>query len=143
MGKRGPEPGGKLTVINPRPPKRPEPPRDMSKRAKATWRAIVRSLPAEHFPAGSLPLLRAYCEAEEVHHKATKIIDRAGPIIKSENPNYPTIKANPAVAIQTAKSGEMAQLSTKLKLNVNSYRDREKKPAAKPKGQARRTLYGG
>jgi P27 family predicted phage terminase small subunit len=93
----------------------------MSKRARETWKNIVDSLPPGFFKRGALPLLRAYCEAEATHYEASKKIATSGLIIKTSS----TVKANPAIAIQTAKSGEMAQLSSKLRLSVSSYRDRD------------------
>ena len=43
--------------------KRPEPPKSLSRKAKATWREIVKSRVPDFFPIGVLPLLESYCVA--------------------------------------------------------------------------------
>lgn len=137
MGLRGPTSQNHLNVITIS-QERPKPERDMSARAKKTWKLIVDSLPPGYFRKGAIPLLRAYCEAESAHYEACKTIAKVGLLVKSAMGG---VKANPAIAIQTAKSGEMACLASKLRLSVSSYRDRDaagtdsrEQPVSKRKG---------
>ena len=141
MGLRGPKPDNHLNIVRIS-SERPKPPNGMSERARKTWKDIVDSLPAGYFRKGAYPLLRAYCEAEAAHFKATETIDKTGILVKTP---IGGVKANPAIAIQTAKSGEMAQLASKLRLSVSSYRDRDAAGAdgrEKPKGKRAGLMFG-
>lgn len=148
MGTRGPTPENHKLRIAPE-AKRLKPPFGISKRARKTWNLIVDSLPPGYFRKGSIPLLRAYCEAEATHYNACKMIAK---LDTPENPGglfiktNTTVKANPAIAIQTAKSGEMAQLATKLRLSVNAYRDKDNAGVTgreKPKSKREGLMFGG
>jgi P27 family predicted phage terminase small subunit len=118
-------------------PERPKPPHKISKVGRQVWKEIVASLPPGYFRRGSLPLLLAYCEAVSVHAEACVLIQK-GLLIKTAAGGF---KANPAIAIQTAKAGEIGMLASKLRLAVSSYRDRDvagvegrEKPVSKRKG---------
>lgn len=141
MGERGPKPENGLKIVRST-GQRPKPEAGMSLRARKTWRKIVESLPPGYFRPGSLPLLRAFCEAESEHFIATETIIKIGQLVKT---GVGGVKANPAIAIQTAKSGEMAQLSSKLRLSVSSYRDRDVAGAEgreKPKSKRAGLMFG-
>jgi P27 family predicted phage terminase small subunit len=121
MGSRGPKSQNQNLNLVTMTEERPSPPAGLSKRAKNTWREIVDSLPPSYFRKGAIPLLKAYCQAEEVHHAACRSINTVGLFVETKD----SVKANPAIAIQTAKANEMATLSTKLRLSVSAYRDRD------------------
>ena len=87
----------------------------MTLRAKQIWKQIVKSLPPTHFRQGDFPLLRAYCEAESLHHSACLKIQDEGAVLQGK-----VIKANPWVAIQTQTAHTMSQLATKLRLCANA-----------------------
>ena len=147
MGKRGPKPQSEshLNVVVAS-GERPRPLFGMSDRARNLWVKIVDSLPPAHFRPCSLPILRAYCEAEAVHFEACQAIKKTGLFVKAagSTEENPSMKANPAIAIQTAKSSEMAMLSAKLRLSVNSYTDRQKEaPDEKPKSARKGLMFGG
>ena len=144
MGKRGPKSEKERAMLSlvAASIERPEPPKGMSKRAIVTWKAITGSLPPGYFRKGAIPLLRAYCEAEALHYEASRIIDETGLFIELEDGS---MKPNPAISIQTAKSNEMSTLSTKLRLSVNSYRDRDAAGAdgrEKPQGKRAGLMFG-
>ena len=122
MGKRGPKPSGKLSVMEPKTAKRPGPPTGMSSRARGRWQAIVKDYAVDHFKAGYLPLLRAYCEAEALHflavEKCCETDDAAVIFVETQNGSVP--RENPWFKIMEKTAATMASLSTKLRICANS-----------------------
>lgn len=114
MGARGKQSERHLNVIGPN-EKRPNPPFGMTQRARNLWKNIVNNHPPTYFRRGDYPLLRAYCEADALHYKATKAIAKEGAISRGR-----VVKQNPWVAIQMQTAHTMSQLATKLRLCVNS-----------------------
>lgn len=111
--------------------KPPKPPVGMNSRARRIWKNLVADLPANHFRSADYPLLRAYCEAEALHFKASEQIATEGGVIKKQAVVKDSdtgetlvittgVKANPWVAIQTQTAHTMAQLATKLRLCANA-----------------------
>jgi len=138
MGLRGPKSQNHLNVVTVG-VDRPKPPRKLSKIGRDTWKEIVDSHAPGFFRKGALPLLFAYCEAVAVHAGACELI-KEGLLIPTAGGSF---KANPAIAIQTAKAGEMGMLASKLQLANSSYRDRDaagtqgrEKPKSKRAGMA-------
>lgn len=119
----------------------------MNTRARSMWKKIVDSLPAGHFQAGDLPLLRDYCEAYDRSAQAETEIKRHGLLVaagsglvisKGEDGKVSVeqmiLKANPAVAIKTAAAHTMKALAVALRLCANSrmtpkQAGKEEKPA--------------
>ena len=121
---------------------RPNPLPGMNTRSRAMWRRIVASLPADHFQAGDLPLLRDYCEAYDRSAQAETEIKKHGLMVPT---GTGSIKSNPAVAIKTAAAHTMKALAVALRLCANSrmttkQAGKEEKPAATP---SKRKLFGG
>jgi P27 family predicted phage terminase small subunit len=138
LGARGRKSDKHLNVIGPA-EKRPKPRYGMTQRARNLWTEIVNNLPPTHFRKGDYPLLRAYCEAEELHYKATKAINKEGAVIQGK-----VVKQNPWVAIQTQTAHTMSQLATKLRLCPNSRITRDQSGAEKEKRSKRNGLmFGG
>jgi P27 family predicted phage terminase small subunit len=138
MGLRGRKSAEHLNVVRVG-PERPKPPHKISKAGRKVWKDIVDSHPPGYFRKGAIPLLFAYCEAVAVHSEACELIKK-GLLIKTAGGSF---KQNPAIAIQTAKAGEMGMLASKLRLATSSYRDRDvagaesrEKPESKRKGMA-------
>lgn len=123
MGKRGPKSSGQLSVMPRTEATKPRPPQGMTPRARARWREIVKAYPAEHFRAGDLPLLRAYCEAQDRAIRAEEALARDGDYIEGAGGG---LKAHPACAVKIAAESLMAQLATKLRLCANSRIDKHK-----------------
>jgi P27 family predicted phage terminase small subunit len=142
MGKRGPAPAGKVAAVPSKLPQRPRPPAGMTPRARARWRELVKGYPVDHFKAGDLPLLRAYCEAHDKAVRMQEALNTDGDFVDSAQG---TKKAHPAHAIKLAAEQLMAQLATKLRMCANSRID--KRQAGKEKAEVTsspgRKLFGG
>lgn len=150
MGLRGPKPESQSLGILPEglSEKRPSPRNGMSQRAKRIWKEIVANHPPAYFRPGDYPLLRAYCEAEALHFQACQKIEEEGAVIvrmKREIKEDGTVietelasKANPWVAIQTAKESAMSMLATKLRICVNSKISPQKAGNQKPEPQRKK-----
>lgn len=116
MGKRGPQKKDTLAVVEPLTKKRPAAPSNMTARARYRWKMIVDGYVVDHFQAGDLPLLRAYCEAHDRALRAEEALIRDGDYIK----NSFGLKAHPACAVKIAAESLMSTLATKLRICANS-----------------------
>lgn len=155
MGKRGPSPAGKLTVLPTAQVARPNPPHGLTARARNLWRNIVSSLPPDHFRAGDLPLLREYCEAADRAKQAEELIRSLGILVacetqkvKGEDGQVQIVvtkwKANPAIAIKTAAAGTMISLAVRLRIcNSSKSGGRSKDEPAKPASKRDGLMFGG
>jgi P27 family predicted phage terminase small subunit len=142
MGKRGPTPGGKVAAVPAKLPERPRPPSGMTPRARARWREVVKGYAVDHFRAGDLPLLRAYCEAHDRAVRAEEALAKDGDYIEGA---LGGLKAHPACAVKIAAESLMAQLATKLRLCANSRIDKHKagKEKAEPHSKRAGLMFGG
>lgn len=120
--------------------KRPDPPKRLSKVARAMWKQIVGSLPVEHFRRSELPLLEKYCMAEGLYWKALELMDESMVITTAKGYSLPdtylTI-ANKQVQLQTA-------LATKLRIATNARISKDKAGAEKetPKSKRKGLMFG-
>jgi len=145
MGKRGPTPAGKLSVVATKTAKRPGPPAGMSPRARGRWLSIVKDYAVDHFKAGDLPLLRAYCEAEAKHFLACERCDGDEAVIVVMTQNGPVPRENPWFKIMEKSAATMAALATKLRICANSrvsIKQAAKEPGEIEKRPARK-MFGG
>ena len=142
MGKRGRSAGGTMHVIEPAPRRFPNPQPGMTENARTVWKRIVHAFPADHFQPFQYDLLRSYCEASNSHKVAMKHIAKQGEVITQDNG---VTKENPWVGVAIKMSAQMATLSTKLGLNMNStLKERGKIPKAAPAASKRDgLLFGG
>jgi len=101
-----------------------EPPKELSQRAKAIWREIVRAKPLDWFDGGSLGLLADHCETQARLEECWGILRRlpAGSDdarwimaeVKVLRPNYATssrllrLTVSAGIERQAAKAGEKA-----------------------------------
>lgn len=101
-----------------------EPPKELSQRAKAIWREIVRAKPLDWFDGGSLGLLADHCETQARLEECWAILRRlpAGSgearaimgELKVLRPNYATssrllrLTVSAGIERQAAKAGEKA-----------------------------------
>lgn len=88
--------------------KPPSPPAGISSAAAELWQGITRSLPAEFFQPGDLPLLQAYCTATDRKNQVDAAILQEGVISNEE--------AHPGLRISRDEASLMASLAVKLRL---------------------------
>jgi phage terminase small subunit len=109
-----------MSVIEPKTVKRPGPPAGMTKRARGRWIQTVKDYAVDHFKAGDLPLLRAYCEAEALHFLACEKCDGEAAVIVIETQNGPVPRENPWFKIMEKTAATLASLGCKLRIVANS-----------------------
>ena len=117
MGKFGPKPTGKLTVIEKTEVRSPNPLQGMTDSARTIWKRIVSVYPGDYFKPQHYDQLRAYCEAAAMYKKAVDEIKREGATITQVNG---VVKRNPWCLERDACAQVMAQLGTKLSINKNA-----------------------
>ena len=141
MGDRGPRSGTKLSTINPPEKRRPNPQPGMTKAARIIWLRIVKAYPPDHFRPQHLGMLRAYCEAEDMHNRAVKSIAKSGDLIKQANG---VVKENPYIGIAIKAANIMSQLGTKLGITKNNTLAARGQAgeSTKPKSKRAGLLYG-
>lgn len=135
MGARGKKPQS-ACALELVPKKRPDAPKRLPKVAKAMWKQIVSSLPADHFRRSELPLLEKYCMAEDLYWKAMALMDESMLIITEKGYTLPdtylTI-ANKQVQIQTALATKL-RIATNARINNTKAAYEKEPPQSKSKG---------
>ena len=102
----GPEPPAELAHR--------EPPADMPTVAAEVWRTIVADMAAlRTLREVDLPLVRAYCQAAQVHADASDLVNRKGVLVAGPNGPMP----NPMIKVAKDSAVTMRQLSDVLGLN--------------------------
>lgn len=108
---------GPPAIIGPAPPAElahRAPPPEMPPVARAVWLAILADMAAlRTLREVDLPLVRAYCQAAQVHADATDLITRKGVLVAGRAGPI----ANPMIRIQKDAAATMRQLSDVLGLN--------------------------
>lgn len=93
--------------------KRPSAPKDLPPESAALWRNICAGLPANHFTAGDLVLLRALVLADYEKGRCDALVLTNGPIL-------PDGSVNQAAKLSNQYAGTLAALSSKLRLCLSS-----------------------
>ena len=142
MGRRGPGSNKTLSIIAPSIKRRPNPQPGMSKAARTIWLRIVGAYPPDHFKPQHRGMLRAYCEAEEMHNRSMRGVAKTGDLIKQTNG---VIKENPYINIGIKAANIMSQLGTKLGITVNATTATrgESGSVTAPESKRAVLLYGG
>ena len=117
MGKRGPKIKTNLKPVKPSIPRRPNPKRGMSDRARSVWLRIVKAYPVDHFKPQHHDLLKGYCEAAAMRDEAMAELKKGTMIIVQPNG---VNKENPLIGIIDKMAGRMTALSVKLGISVNN-----------------------
>jgi len=120
MGKRGPK-GNNVSSLGLAVKDRPKPPHWLPKKAKETWKRIVDSKKPDFFHEAELPLLEQYCMSVEIFHHARLQVYQNGepPKLTQSTPQGLEIPSAYLKIMDTQKK-DMAMLSTKLRIAVNS-----------------------
>lgn len=115
MGKRGPAPDGKISVVDFKTRKDPCPPSGMTKRARNLFKKIVAGNKSNAFDVESVALLRVFCEADNQHYLATNALKKYGAVFLSGKEDNPFYRKNPWFDIQKEAGATMNSVSTKLR----------------------------
>ena len=107
-------------------PQRPEPPRGLPKAEKDLWREIVKSVPAGHFDAGTLPLLEEYCRQIVMGRQAGKMVASLPKDVSID-------EFDKLTRVQDRIAARIIGLATKMRLAQQSTVDR--RAAARKGGQ--------
>ena len=102
-------------------------PSDLSESAKLIWRAIVSSLPGDHFRRSDEPLLRSYAEITAVADLAAQKITKEGAVVGG--------RTSPWLNVQERAIRAQATLAVRLRLCPSARTDpkttgRQRLPAA-------------
>ena len=107
MGKRGPG-SSKISVVEPRNIKKPDPLVGMTAPARTVWKRIVGVFPGDHFKPHHYDLLRMYCEAAAINKISLEKAHEDG----YENPHW--------INVAEKMAARCTALSLKLGISLNS-----------------------
>jgi len=110
-----------FSVVRALPGDRPEPPDCLNDEQKVLWRSVTATKPPEWFTDETLPLLRAYCEADLVHRQVSDRLKRFDTTLLADPEMlglYATLSR-----LQTAQAGSMSSLAVKMRLSQSSRYD--------------------
>src|SRR6476619_3252550 len=95
--------------------RRPEPPCDLTEEQGAEWRAIVNTMPADHFMRGNYPLLVQFCRHVVAGRRIAQLIERVA------NEKVLDLKELSALLqLQAAESASITRLSRSMRLTQQS-----------------------
>jgi len=105
-------------------PLRAKPPRELSKRQKKLWKEILNTKPPDWFEADSLPILRAYVVAIDMHEQLTAEIAGLDDLlvdIRDPIERIPLLQGKLKILeAQTKQAALMAALAVKMRLTQQS-----------------------
>jgi len=117
MGTRGRKSADELAVVA-HLPARPDPPGELTPEQAAEWVAVVRALPADHFPRETEALLVQFCRHVVASRRVAEMIAAAG--------DDDLTKLARLLRMQVAQSGAIASLAGKMRLSQSATSDRRK-----------------
>lgn len=147
MGSRGRSSAAELSVIGGggiETIRRPDPPDDLADDEVAEWRAVVNRLPADWFPAETLPMLAQYCRHTVAARRVASMIEQLDQeVAKTINEGTSAGEAVLGTAkmldrllkMQERESRCIASLATKMRISQQATYDKSRKKgnvAAKP-----------
>lgn len=139
MGTRGRTSAAALSVISGggiETIRRPEPPQELTDEEAVEWRAIVNRLPADWFPAETLPMLSQYCRHTVAARRVATMIEQLDGLMADE------IKGGAKAAevvlssaktvdrllkMQERESRCIASLATKMRISQQTTYDKSRK----------------
>jgi P27 family predicted phage terminase small subunit len=87
----------------------------MTTRARNLFKKIVCENKPDAFDAESVALLRAFCEADVQHFKATKKLEEQGAVVMVNAHAGAVPRRNPWYDVQKESAATMSSISTKLR----------------------------
>ena len=139
MGSRGRTSAAELSVISGagiETIRRPEPPRDLTDEEAEVWRTVVNRLPADWFPAETLPMLAQYARHTIASKRVASMIEQLDLAVAADIKDG----ATPAAAVlgtakmldrllkmQERESRCIASLATKMRISQQTTYDKSRK----------------
>jgi hypothetical protein len=139
MGSRGRTSAAELSVISGggvETIRRPEPPRDLTDEEAEVWRTVVNRLPADWFPAETLPMLAQYARHTIASKRVASMIEQLDLAVAADIKDGTT----PAAAVlgtakmldrllkmQERESRCIASLATKMRISQQTTYDKSRK----------------
>jgi phage terminase small subunit len=121
--------GGNMETVKKLPVhrRRSDPPKRLSRKAKAVWRRTWKEAPSGHFSPEHFTLLGTFCETVALFERVSEEVSNMDTLLDIEG------KLDPRARLAADLPAKIASLSTKLRLNVSSHTPDvhgKKKPAA-------------
>jgi P27 family predicted phage terminase small subunit len=118
MGKRGPTPSGKLSVIQtPKTP--PKPPKWLGKWGSKAWKDLCA---AREFGPADMLHLEAYCHAYQEFHESREKWEEGGKLYEVPAGNG-GMRENPLIGIMNGHKKQLKDLGSKLGLFGKQVKD--------------------
>jgi len=118
MLKRGQKSSAELATIGPAgivTMRRPEPTPDMTQEQGEVWQSVVNRLPAEWFPAETLPMLAQYCRHVVSSRHVAQLIERA-----MSDGEFDLDEYNRLLIMQEREGRAMSSLASRMRLTQQS-----------------------
>lgn len=118
MGLRGKVPPGRkniLTFPSQDAGTRPNPPSGLTARSRALFKKIVASKPAGTYTPEAVVLLRGFCDAEDSHNTASKMLAKQGAVVNVDTRHGMVPRRNPWFDIKKESAASMKALSAHLR----------------------------
>lgn len=138
MGTRGRASAAAMTVISGggiETVRRPDPPADLTVEEADEWRAVVNRLPADWFPAETLPMLAQYCRHTSAARRVAHLIER----MQSDEEGFDIKDYDRLLKMQERESRCLASLATKMRISQQTTYDKSRK---KGSGESKKPWEG-
>ena len=117
MGKRGPQSmttlmiDGSTTTIQ-----RPDAPYDLTDAAADVWKAIVESMPADHFAPSHYPILSQYCRHKVESNRISQLIEQLCKTPEGSKRVFNLTEYNLLTTMQGRESTALNRLARSMRL---------------------------
>lgn len=126
MGTRGRQSAAALSVISGggvETIRRPEPAVELTDEEAEVWRVVVNRLPADWFPAETLPLLGQYCRHAVAGRRVAQLIEG----MQSDAEGFSIKDYDRLLKMQERESRCLASLATKMRISQQTTYDKSRK----------------
>ena len=126
MGSRGRTSAAELSVISGggiETVRRPEPLAELTAEETDVWHQVVNRLPADWFPAETLPMLAQYCRHTVASRRVAMLIER----MQSDAEGFEIKDYDRLLKLQERESRCLASLATKMRISQQTTYDKSRK----------------
>lgn len=126
MGTRGRQSAAALSVISGggiETIRRAEPADELTEEEAEVWRLVVNRLPADWFPAETLPMLSQYCRHTVASRRVAQLIER----MQSDTDGFSIKDYDRLLKMQERESRCLASLATKMRISQQTTYDKSRK----------------